>query len=200
MMNINRLVFGALIFISGALPAVAHEAKYAAPLLGSSELPANASPANGSVLITIDFDLVTMRVETNFSGLLGNVTAAHIHCCTDPGTNVGAATQVPSFIGFPLGITAGTYDHTFDMALASSYNPAFITNHGGLVSTAFNDLVAGFDAGKAYLNIHTDLFPGGEIRGLLSPVPEPESYALLLTGLGFLTLFARRNKRETDHG
>lgn len=199
-MNINKLLLGFFVFASTALPVAAHEAKYGASLLGSSEVPANASPATGSVLITIDFDLVTMRVETNFSGLLGNVTAAHIHCCTDPGTNVGAATQVPSFIGFPLGITAGTYDHTFDMALASSYNPAFITNHGGLVSTAFNDLVAGLDAGKAYLNIHTDLFPGGEIRGLLSPVPEPESYALLLAGLGVLTLFARRNKRETAHG
>ncbi|UJP00244.1 MAG: CHRD domain-containing protein, partial [Nitrosomonas sp.] len=138
-----------------------------------------------------------MRVEANFSGLLGNVTAAHIHCCTDPGSNVGVATQLPSFDSFPLGVTAGTYDHTFNMALASSYNPAFITSHGGTVSSAFNDLVFGLDAGKAYLNIHTNLFPGGEIRGLLSPVPEPESYALLLVGLGVLTIFARRAKRET---
>ncbi|MCG7756156.1 MAG: CHRD domain-containing protein, partial [Nitrosomonas sp.] len=73
----------------------------------------------------------------------------------------------------------------------------FITSHGGTVSSAFNDLVFGLDAGKAYLNIHTNLFPGGEIRGLLSPVPEPESYALLLVGLGVLTIFARRAKRET---
>lgn len=137
-----------------------------------------------------------MRVEANFSGLLGNVTNAHIHCCTDPGTNVGVATQLPSFIGFPLGVIAGTYDHTFDMALASSYNLAFITSHGGLVSTAFNDLVTGLDTGKAYFNLHTNLFPGGEIRGLLSPVPEPESYALLLAGLGVLTVFARRVRRE----
>ncbi|MBX3615588.1 MAG: CHRD domain-containing protein [Nitrosomonas sp.] len=171
-------------------------AKYAAPLLGSSEVPANASPATGSVLVTIDFDLVTMRVEANFNDLLGITTAAHIHCCIDPGSNVGVATELPSFTGFPLGVTSGSYDHTFDMSLASSYNPAFITNHGGTISSAFNDLVAGLDAGRAYLNIHTNLFPGGEIRGLLSPVPEPESYALLLTGLGFLTIFARRAKRE----
>ncbi|MER0170962.1 MAG: CHRD domain-containing protein [Nitrosomonas sp.] len=199
-MNINKLILGFFVFFSATLPVAAHEAKYAAPLLGSSEVPASASPASGSVLVTIDFDLVTMRIEANFSDLLGNVTAAHIHCCIDPGSNVGVATQLPSFTGFPLGVTAGTYDHTFDMALASSYNPAFITNHGGLVSTAFNDLVAGLDAGKAYFNLHTNAFPGGEIRGLLSPVPEPESYALLLAGLGVLTLFARRNKRETAHG
>ena len=83
------------------------------------------------------------------------------------------------------------------MSLASSYNPTFITNNGGTVSSAFNALVLGLDAGMAYLNIHTNLFPGGEIRGLLSPVPEPESYALLLAGLGVLTIFARRTKRKT---
>jgi len=194
-MNINKLLLGFFVFISATLPAAAHQAKYAAPLLGSSEAPANASPATGSVLITIDFDLVTMRVEADFSGLLGNTTAAHIHCCTDPGTNVGVATQLPSFIGFPLGVTAGTYDHTFDMALASSYNPTFVINHGGLVSTAFNDLVLGLDAGKAYFNLHTNLFPGGEIRGLLSPVPEPGSYAMLLAGLLILAVCTRRIRR-----
>ncbi|MBX9893735.1 MAG: CHRD domain-containing protein [Nitrosomonas sp.] len=191
-MNINKLILGFFVLFSASLPVAAHQAKYAAPLLGSSEVPANASPATGSVLITIDFDLVTMRVEANFSGLLGNVTAAHIHCCTDPGTNVGVATQLPSFIGFPLGVTAGTYDHTFDMALASSYNPTFVINHGGLVSTAFNDLVLGLDAGKAYFNLHTNLFPGGEIRGLLSPVPEPDIWVLLIAGLALIGVAARR--------
>ena len=36
-------------------------------------------------------------------------------------------------------------------------------------TTLFNGLFAGTE----YLNIHTTAFPGGEIRGFLSPVPEP---------------------------
>ena len=138
-----------------------------------------------------------MRVETSFSDLLSGTVAAHIHCCIDPGSNISVATELPSFTGFPLGVTAGFYDHTFDMSLASNYNPDFIATHGGTVNSAFHDLVAGLDAGMAYLNIHTNLFPGGEIRALLSPVPEPASYALLLAGLGILTIFTRRAKRET---
>ena len=43
------------------------------------------------------------------------------------------ATRVPSFVGFPLGVTAGSMDNTYDLNLASSYNPAFVTDNGGTV-------------------------------------------------------------------
>lgn len=179
-----------------AQPALAHQQVYAAPLLGSSEIPAATTTGSGYAIVTFDFDLMTMRVQATFSGLVGNTTASHIHCCTaSPGaSNVGVATQTPTFVGFPLGVKADTYDHTFDMSLSSSYNAAFITAHGGTVSTAFNDLVAGLDNGNAYLNIHTSSFPGGELRALLVPVPEPETYALMLGGLGVLALGARRRR------
>ena len=152
-------------------PAVANQTVYNTHLSGSSEVPPNASTGSGAVTVTIDFDLLTMRVQTAFSNVLGNVTAAHIHCCVPPGTNVGVATAVPTFTGFPSGVTSGTYDHTFDMALASSYNAAFITNNGGTASAAFSALVAGMNTGKAYFNIHTTSFPGGEIRGSLLAAP-----------------------------
>jgi NAD-dependent oxidoreductase involved in siderophore biosynthesis len=63
------------------------------------------------------------------------------------------------------------------------------------VGSAFNALVAGLDAGQAYLNVHTASFPGGEIRGLLVPVPEPETYALMLAGLGIVGWAAKRRQR-----
>ena len=111
-------------------------------------------------------------------------------------STAGVATTVPTFIDFPLGVTSGTYDHTFDMTQASSYNPAFVTAHGGTVATALNDLLAGLAAGEAYLNIHTGQFPTGEIRGFLAaPVPEPETYALMLGGLGLLAALRRRAGR-----
>ena len=156
-------------------PAAAHESVYNTQLSGSSEVPPNASTGSGTVKVTIDFDLLTMRVQTAFSSTVGSVTAAHIHCCAAPGTNVGVATMVPTFTGFPLGVTSGTYDHTFDMALPSSYNAAFITANGGTVSTAFSALVGGMNTGKAYFNIHTTSFGGGEIRGALLAAPTLQS-------------------------
>ena len=184
--------------LAAALPAQAHEQVYAASLLGSSEIPAAATTGSGYAVVTMDFDLLTMRVQATFANLVGNTTASHIHCCTaSPGaSNVGVATMTPSFAGFQTSVKAGTYDHTFDMSLASSYNAAFVTANGS-VGNAFNALVAGLDSGNAYLNIHTSTFGGGEIRALLVPVPEPETYALLVLGLAAVVWRTRRRAAVT---
>jgi hypothetical protein len=93
-----------------------------------------------------------MRVEVTFSGLLGTTTASHIHAATaTPGMGTAmVATTTPTFPGFPLGVTSGTYDQTFDMTLASSFKPAFITAHGGTVASAEAALAASLADGTAY--------------------------------------------------
>jgi hypothetical protein len=100
------------------------------------------------------------------------------------------ATTTPSFAGFPNGVTAGTYDNVLDLTLASSYNPTFVSNNGGTTASAELALMNGAAQGKAYWNIHTQAFPGGEIRGFLQPVPEPASLALI--GFGTLLILRRR--------
>ena len=158
---------------------------YWVSLSGPAEAPPNNSPGAGTALITIDAVANTMRVQTTFSGLLAGVTASHIHAATAvAGTGTaGVATTLPTFPGFPSGVTFGTYDQTFNMLLASSYNPAYVTNNGGTTASAFAALRAAITAGKAYLNIHSTMFPGGEIRGFLNLCPTinvsiPNAFAL----------------------
>ncbi len=159
---------------------------WTAHLDGPSESPPNASPGTGDTQVDYDTATHLLRVRTTFTGLTGNTTASHIHSATvvaGVGT-AGVATQTPSFSGFPLGVTSGSMDTTFDMTLASSYNSSYITGHGGTVPLAEAALIQSFDDGKAYLNIHSSTFGGGEIRGFLARVPAPSSLALLgLTGV-----------------
>ena len=196
MMKLHAFLAGCVLAVASALPASAIGVQYFANLNGASEAPPNASPGLGTAVITVDVGLRTMRVEASFAGLLAGTTAAHIHCCTavaNTGT-ASVATQTPYFDGFPIGVTSGTYDRLFDMSLAASWNATFITANGGTPLTAFAALVAGLDAGKSYFNIHSSQFGGGEIRGFLAPVPEPETYALLALGLGVLALAGRRRR------
>jgi hypothetical protein len=136
-------------------------------LSGANENPPNTSPGSGSATVTWNTATNRMTVQVVFDGLTAGTTASHIHCCAVPPANAMVATQLPRFIGFPVGVTSGTYSNTFDMTDPASYNPAFVTANGGSVATAEPVLLAGLLAGKAYLNIHTTMFPGGEIRGTL---------------------------------
>lgn len=141
-----------------------------------------------------------MRVQFSFSGLLGSTTASHIHCCTvSPVTGTaGVATVTPTFTGFPLGVTSGSYDVTFDMTQAGSFNAAYITANGGTTASAFTALMAGMAAGSSYLNVHTNVFPGGEIRGFLvaASVPEPGTGLLMSAALVGLAVVARRRRHS----
>src|SRR4029077_3542337 len=117
----------------------------------------------GLATVVLDPTAQTIQINVTFSGLTSNDVAAHIHCCAPLGTNVGVATTVPAFPGFPLGVTSGTYSSAvFDLTQPTIYNPAFVTLQGGSLAQAEQVLVAGMIAEQSYFNIHTAEFPGGE--------------------------------------
>jgi hypothetical protein len=207
-MKLRNPLIAALVLALAPAVSQAVVLTYTANLSGPNESPPVPSPGTGSATVVYDSVAHSMQVSAAFSNLLpttisgapSGTTAAHIHAPTlAAGTGTaGVATQVPTFAGFPLGVLSGTYSNTFDLTLASSFNPAFVTANGGSVAAAELAFVSYLNSGVAYFNIHTTAFGGGEIRGFLTPTPagvpegSPSSIVLLLFATGTLFTFRRR--------
>jgi len=106
---------------------------------GSQENPKNISLGTGSCTVTLDQSSGQVTVGCRYQGLSGPASAAHIHGPAQPGTNAGVIVPLMA-----IGGASGT-----------------ITG-GGTLSPA---LVQAMLDGLTYVNLHTQLRPGGEIRG-----------------------------------
>jgi hypothetical protein len=183
---------------STAATAQATVYTFVALLDGPSESPPVPTSGGGFANVSYNDAAHLLSVSATFTDLTGTTTASHIHCCTAaPGAGTaGVATQTPSFVGFPLGVTAGTFSNTYDLTLASSWNSAFIAANGGTTATAEAAFIAGLFAGEAYLNIHSSFRPGGEIRGFLAETPIPGALPLFVSGAGVLGFLGLRRRRR----
>ena len=168
-----------------AVPTQAALIDFHADLMGSNEVPSNASRATGVADFTLDTVAGTLSVIEGFTGLTSVATAAHIHCCTTPGMNAPVVLPFSSSDSFPFGVTGGSFNHTYNLATS-------------LTGISVADFIAGLEAGEAYTNIHTAIFPGGEIRGqIAAAVPEPSSWSLMILGFAGIGLLAYHRKSKS---
>ena len=165
----------ALFLATAAAPVHAATSSFIASLNALGE-PVATSLATGFATVSFDDVAKTVSVQVSFAGLANAAPFGHIHCCTPtPGTGNG-----PVALGFP----------GFPTAATGSYFASPTVFNG---NATFDTLLAGTRAGTAYVNIHTPgTYAAGEIRGFLAPIPEPETYALMLAGLGAVAWAARR--------
>lgn len=99
---------------------------------------------------------------------------------------------------------SGAHIHTGAAGVAG---PVLINFNALLNGVTVDPVAASINPGNAagfYVNLHNSVYPGGAIRGQLAyvgsvnVVPEPETYALMLAGLGGV-LFAARRRQRSQH-
>ena len=134
----NRTILATLALtttVAFAGPAFAE--KFKAALDGKSEVPPTTSTGTGTA--DIDYDAATKKLswKLTYTGLSGPAKAAHFHGPADPGKNGGVAVAIPGATKSPAEGSA----------------------------TLTDAQAADLEAGKLYVNVHTEANPGGEIRG-----------------------------------
>jgi Cu/Zn superoxide dismutase len=110
-----------------------------AALSGMTQVPMNASMANGIAVLNLNPTLDTLNYALLADGLMSMAEAAHIH--------LGAA-------GINGDVAAG-------LDISNGYSAVGMITGSTLSNSFINDLLKG----ETYINIHNMDFPGGEIRG-----------------------------------
>jgi hypothetical protein len=137
-----------------------------ADLTGYEEVPPVSTPARGTFRGTISEDRTSIEYELTYSGLQGAVTQAHIHFA-QKGVNGGiivwlcGTTARPGPAGTPSCPQSGTVSGTITAnEVVGSADTAQQLGPGEL-----EEVLAAIRVGRTYVNVHSTLSPGGEIRG-----------------------------------
>lgn len=162
--------------------ADAQSSIFQALLFGANEVPATTSPAFGISILVYDLSTNQFEISTGFVGLSAAPIGGHVH-------RAPAGVNGPIIFNFTSTLPAATFGSSI---------PA-----NGTLSAA--DEINLF-AGDLYVNLHTPLYPAGEIRGQLlfvagdlpgTVVPEPATAALLASGLLALGIVGVRRRPAT---
>jgi len=155
------------------LKIVAAPTHFAATLSGAGA--GTSDPATGEAVFELSADAATLAYELTVQGIV-NVTQAHIHVATAPGANGPPAVwlypPVPSPVTLPGEFTG----------LLGNGNITAANFVGPLAGLTMTDLLTAIREGRAYVNVHTEQFPAGAIRGPVAGVHAAAPIAAVLSG------------------
>jgi hypothetical protein len=124
-------------------------------MTGAQEIPANPSPAIGSMDVTYNTGTKILSYKVTWQGLTDSVMLMHIH---------GLAP-----IGFATGVVQNIVTPTNGLYPQKTNNKYTFLQQGTISNTLTVDGVKVKEQdllnGLYYMNIHTTNYPGGEIRG-----------------------------------
>ena len=157
------LVLLSLLMIS-ALLAQNVRGTATAHLRSYDEVPALSTPGSGDFVATINAAATEINYQLRYSGLQGTVTQSPLHFGQKA---VSGAIMI--FLCSNLGNgPAGTQACPQEGTISGVIHAADVTgNTQGIAPGQLFEIVQGIRGGVVYANVHSDLFPAGEIRGQL---------------------------------
>lgn len=129
-----------------------------AMLGGNQENPPVSAGAHGEATVTVDRVGREIRYEVNIYNLPTGIVGAHIHVGT-------AGVNGPIIVNFPS-IAVGQ-SGAFQIRGSARESEIIARPEAGIRS--FEEASFAIASGAAYVNVHTQANPGGEIRGQLCP-------------------------------
>lgn len=144
--------------IRGLVGAIPAEPPISANLTGAAA--GTDSAATGQALLQVNSAGDLISYQLNIQGI-ENVTMAHIHIADVPGGNGPPAVWL-----YPSAPPAKLIPGPFSGLLGQgSFTEMELV--GPLAGMTLGDLLVAIGENRAYVNVHTEQFPGGEIRGQL---------------------------------
>ena len=146
----------------GALPPGTNGAQFRAVLDGNSEVPLVVTTGSGQVTASVSSDQKAISVTLNFAKLAGVAKSASIYLGL-PGTIGGAVAPI-------CGGTMPACPSTADGSVTATVQASDVTaiNTQGLAAGDLASVITALNAGHLYVNVVTDKFSNGEIRGQLA--------------------------------
>ncbi len=162
---------------------------YMLPFVTTGTSPADGQPSDTATTASLLDDVRNFHIHTGARGATGPVA----YSVRAPDRENGVEPNVQIQL---LGPTHARITGTWDLADGQVGGSNEQTRAGNLGFWAPIMLAAqpGTEIGL-YFDIHTNAFPGSEIRGQITAVPEPGTWALMLGGLGLVAVTARRTRK-----
>jgi hypothetical protein len=172
MQKMMLTVFGVLLTL-GAVTTFTDEGwlrRISVQLSGYEETPlALSTPGGGRFVARISKDQSQIEWQLTYGDLSGAITQAHIHFGA-PAQTGGISLFLCTNLGNgPAGTQACPPSASSDAPLTGTATAADILGPAGqgIAAGELAELIAAIRAGAAYVNVHSNLYPAGEIRAQL---------------------------------
>lgn len=138
-------------------PVAAGSNRYRAHLNGRQEVPPADTRAQGQAIFRLSADGTSLYFKLILANI-ENVRMAHIHLAPIGANGSVVVWLCPS--APPAQLIPGRFNGVLAEGVITEANLV-----GALAGQPLSALIEQIQAGNAYVNVHTDQFPGGEVRG-----------------------------------